>query len=267
MQQFVDHGVPETGAWNSEVRPALSRLLQHEGLASQEQVEQAIAEGTRTGERLGEVLLRWALVDELQLAGLLARQWELPLLHGEEVARDPAAHSILTAEDARSMGVVPLRWEDGVLRMVAAEPTDERLGEVRRRMPHEVAFGVVTPSTFTRLLAELEASAPATPPPATAADEDRAQGLDELIGLLDDETGRLEALRTKVEQFATIVAERDDTVRRLEHELDAGRTARVHDRLTIDRLQREVEERDRLLDLVSGKIGDAAAVLRGRSAV
>jgi len=266
MQQFVDHGVPETGAWNSEVRPALSRLLQEEGLASQEQVEQAIAEGTRTGERLGEVLLRWALVDELQLAGLLARQWELPLLHGEEVAQDPAACSILTPEDARRMGVVPMWWEDGVLRVVAADPTDERLGEVRRRMPHEVAFGVVTPSTFTRLLADLEASAQATPY-AAATGEDSSRNFDELIGLLDDETGRLEALREKVEQFAKIVAERDDTVRRLEHELDAGRNARLHDRLTIDRLQREVEERDRLLDLVSGKIGDAAAVLRGRSVV
>src|SRR5215218_3513386 len=41
MKQFVDHGVLETGAWNSEPRPALSRLLQEERLASQEQVEQA----------------------------------------------------------------------------------------------------------------------------------------------------------------------------------------------------------------------------------
>lgn len=263
MKQFVDHAVPETGAQNSEPRPALSRLLQEERLASREQVEQAIAEGTRTGERLGEVLLRWALVDELQLAGLLARQWDLPLLHGDEVAQDPAAYSILTPEDARGMGVVPVWWEDGVLRVVAAEPTDERLGEVRRRMPHEVAFGVVTPSTFRRLLADLEAPAPQ--PAATG--EDPSRNFDELIGLLDDETGRLEALREKVEQFAKIVAERDDTVRRLEHELDAGRNARLHDRLTIDRLQREVEERDRLLDLVSGKIGDASAALRARNVV
>jgi len=163
------------------------------------------------------------------------------------------------------MGVVPLWWEDGLLRVVAAEPTDERLAEVRRRMSHEVAFGVVTPSTFRRLLADLEASALATP--SAAAGEDPFRNFDELIGLLDDETGRLEALRKKVEQFATIVAERDDTVRRLEHELDAGRNARANDRHTIDRLQRDVEERDRLLDLVSGKIADASAALRARSAV
>ena len=266
MKQIVDHAVPETGAWNSEPRPALSRLLQEERLASREQVEQAIAEGTRTGERLGEVLLRWALVDELQLAGLLARQWELPLLEGEDLAQDPAAYSILTPEDARNMGVVPVWWEDGVLRVVTAEPTDERLGEVPRRMPHEVSFGIVTPSTFRRLLGDLEASAQATPHAAAATGEDPSQNFNELIGLLDDETGRLEALREKVEQFAKIVAERDDTVRRLEHELDAGRNARAHDRLTIDRLQREVEERDRLLDLVSGKIGDASAALRARGA-
>lgn len=247
-------------------RPPLARLLREEGLVTHEQVEQALAEGERTGERLGEILLRWKVMDDRQLALQLARQWQLPFLDEHEVTPDASALAGLVG-DARRTRAVPVRCEDGLVRVAVAEPTDERLAEARARASQDVGFAVVTLGTFQQLLARIEDA------PTGAGDEvaEAPQGpsagapsrdFDALLGLLDDETARLEALRERVERFARAVAERDQVVRRLETELDAARIAREQDRLAVNRLQGEIHERDRLLDLVGGKVEELASTLR-----
>jgi Type II secretion system (T2SS), protein E, N-terminal domain len=265
MEQFGDRHATaqkiQEGVWEGEqsTRPPLARLLQEEGLATRERVEEALAEGARTGERLGEVLLRWQLVDERQLARLLARQWHLPFLDEQEVVPERAALTVLAAADAQRLAAVPVFWQDGVLRVVVAEPTEERLAEVHARIPQGVAFAVVTSGTLERLLARGEV------PPAEAAQgpsgENPVRGFDELVDLLDDETAHLHTLCERVQQFAAFVADRDQTAVRLENELDAARAAREQNLRTIDRLRAEVEERDRLLSLVSSKVEELGSAL------
>jgi hypothetical protein len=48
----IDHWAPHGG------RPPLARLLTETGLVTDEQIRAAVEEGSRTGERFGEVLLR-----------------------------------------------------------------------------------------------------------------------------------------------------------------------------------------------------------------
>jgi Type II secretion system (T2SS), protein E, N-terminal domain len=271
MEQFGDRHTVATTMWEGvregeqSSRPSLARLLQDEGLATRDQVEQALAEGERTGERLGEVLLRWRLVDEQKLGRLLARQWQLPFLEENEVAPEESALAALSAEDARRTGAVPVRWEDGVLRVVVAEPTDERLAEARACLPQEAAFAVVTPGALYRLLARLDVPATeASPAPAESAHAPPAepgQGLNELISLLDGETAHLQDLREKVQQFTALVAARDQAVERLQHELEAARASREQALITINRLRADVEQRDRLLALVSTKINELGSTL------
>lgn len=236
-------------------RPPLARLLDEEGLAAREQVEQALAEGERTGERLGEVLLRWQLVDERQLAMLLARQWQLPLLDEHELAPDATALATLPLEDARQIGAVPVRWEDGVLRVAVAEPTEERLAEARARIPREVTFGVVTHGAYTNLLTDGEQA----PTEQTPSDERR--GFDELLGSLEEETAQLSRLREQVQQFAAFIAERDQAAARLETELVAARAEREQGLQTINHLEAELQERDRLLVLVDAKAHELISAL------
>lgn len=265
MEQFGDRHATvqkiQAGAWQGEqsTRPPLARLLQEEGLATRERIEEALAEGASTGERLGEVLLRWRLVDERQLARLLARQWHLPFLDEQEVVPEPAALTVITTADAQRLAAVPVCWQDGVLRVVVAEPTEERLAEVHARIPQQVAFAVVTSGTLERLLARGKA------PPAEAAQapsgENPVRGFDELVDLLEDETAHLHTLCEKVQQFAAFVADRDRTAVRLENELDAARAAGEQSLRTIDRLRAEVEERDRLLSVVNSKVEELGSAL------
>ena len=248
-------------------RPPFARLLLEQGLVTQDQIDLALVEERRTGERFGKILLRWKLLDERQLAVLLARQWQLPFLEEAEIATDTSLFAGLAEWDAQGTGAVPVRCEDGLERVAVAEPTEQRLADVRGRALREPPFCVVTRTTLYRLLAQsADASAAAAPDATEAPHESSSEaergGFDEIVALLDDESGRLEALRGMVEQFATSVAEHDHAVRQLENELDVTRSAREHDRLTIDRLQREAEERDRLLSLVSGKIAELAAVVQ-----
>jgi len=56
------------------IRPPLGRLLAEAGVASEYELQLALAEGMGTGERLGEVLLRRGWIDECGLARLLAQQ-------------------------------------------------------------------------------------------------------------------------------------------------------------------------------------------------
>jgi MshEN domain len=268
-------------------RPPLARLLEEEGLTAREQIERALTEGERTGERLGEVLLRWQLVDERQLALVLARQWQLSFLDEHELAPEANALAMLPAEEARQIGAVPVHWKDEVLRVVVVEPTEDRLAQARARIPEELAFGVVTHGAFTRLLSQKELAA-ADPvaerftddaqPPAEEMPSDQRPGFEELLGSLDDETQQLSRLRGQIQQFADFVAGRDQTAARLEiqlaerdqraaqleTELVTVRADREQDLRTINQLEAELQERERLLVLVDAKTQELVSALGAR---
>lgn len=275
------------GEGEPPARPPLARLLEEEGLTAREQIERALTEGERTGERLGEVLLRWQLVDERQLALLLARQWQLSFLDEHELSPEAEALAILSTEEARQIGAVPVRWEDEFLRVVVVEPTDDRLAEARARIPANVTFGVVTHGAFTNLLSQKEvavaepttehATDSAEPPMDGAPSSDRPR-FEELLGSLDDETEQLSRLRGQIQQFAAFVAERDQAAARLETqlaerdqraawletELVTARAEREQDLRTINHLEAEVQDRDRLLVLVDAKAHELVSALGAR---
>lgn len=268
MEPITNHQPPRDGMQEVEplLRPPLARLLREDGLVTYEQVDRALTEGERTGERLGEILLRRGLLDERQLAVLLARQWQLPFIDEGQARVDDTTPPVLSAEDARRIRAVPVRCQDGLVRVVVVEPTEERLAEVRSHWSQEVTFGVVARTSFECLLAALDEPPDAAEKnpqaPQQPADGAEDRGLDNLLALLDDETGHLEALRGTVRQFAAGVSEHERKVRQLESDVEAERNARAHDRLAIERLRKEAEERGRLLDVVRSKVDELAGALR-----
>jgi hypothetical protein len=223
-------------------RPSLARLLDEEGVASRDQVEDALAEGARTGERLGEVLLRRAVVDEIHLARLLARQWGLPFAEEQHLEPNQQALALLAHDQARALGAVPVGWEQGVLRVAVAEPTDERLGEVRLRLGGEVHFAVVAGSVLERLLARVEASRSETHAGETAPAGPSLAVLAELVDELDQGTAKVLSVRGRLDQLAADIFEREQAVARSESELAEARRARDQAQDTIDQLQRELVE-------------------------
>src|SRR6185437_8318874 len=80
------------------LRPSLASLMVDEGVATSEQLEQALAEGQQTGERLGEVVLRHGWINEAGLAGLIARQWDLSFVALSAISVDESARALLSRE-------------------------------------------------------------------------------------------------------------------------------------------------------------------------
>jgi hypothetical protein len=286
-QQAIADRIQRVREGEPPARPPLARLLEEEGLTAREQIERALAEGERTGERLGEVLLRWQLVDERQLALLLARQWRLSFLDEHELAPEANALAMLTAEEARQIGAVPVHWKDEVLRVVVVEPTEDRLAEAAARIPENVAFGVVTHGAFTRLLSQTELVGDdsvtervtdGAQRPVEETPSDERPGFEELLASLDDETEQLARLRGQIQQFADFVAtrdqaaarletqlaERDQRAAQLETELVTARAEREQGLRTINQLEAERQERDRLLALVDAKAHELVSALGAR---
>jgi type IV pilus assembly protein PilB len=111
------------------------------------QLEEALLEQTKSGVRLGEILVAAGALDENQLAEVLASQFQLPLADLRRERPDPDALKAISESVARGLQVVPLRRVDGVLEMLVADPARPDLRqELERTTKSKVAFFVAAPS-------------------------------------------------------------------------------------------------------------------------
>jgi hypothetical protein len=139
-------------------RPSLASLMAEEGIASKEQLEEALAEGQQTGERLGEVVLRRGWTTEAALANLIARQWDLTFIARSLIAVDHDTQARLSRADAKELGVCPVSTSDGTQLVAVADPSEERFGAVREALNGHCTFVVTTPSALAQLIEELPES-------------------------------------------------------------------------------------------------------------
>ena len=238
-------------------RPSLATLLAEAGVASEEQLRLATAEGMGSGERLGEVVLRRGWIDEQGLAQVLARQWQLPFLADEAARLAPRAPRLLPAELARALAACPVEAAAPLLALV--EPSEERFASLAAALGDlEIGFAVVTPGTLARLCDELErtereaASASARQAAEEAAEVEQ---LELLAAAIDEATRALAGLRAQV-------AELSERRQREEVELERyrERLAQLEDERTQAR-----EERHRLEEVL-GHQRELLATLRERLA-
>ena len=71
----------------------LGTLVHRAGLVPVDRLEAALAEGAETGRRLGEILIARGLLEERQVAELIAGQKGLPFVELHPHAVDPAARA------------------------------------------------------------------------------------------------------------------------------------------------------------------------------
>jgi type IV pilus assembly protein PilB len=129
----------------------LGQLLVASGAIPQEELDAALAEQRRTGERLGYVLVRRGLAAE-QVARALAKQLRLP--HATAPLQpDPAALRLLDGALAARLRVVPLSSSDRVLRVAMADPLDmAALEDLRFRTGRRVEPAIATPAAVEAAL-------------------------------------------------------------------------------------------------------------------
>lgn len=237
-------------------RPSLATLLAEAGVASEDQLRLATAEGMESGERLGEVVLRRGWIDEQGLAQVLARQWQLPFLANEAARLVPHAPQLLPAELARALAACPV--EAATLLFALAEPSEERFASLAAALGDlELGFAVVTPGTLARLCDELERAERETASAPHEATEDAAEAelVEPLAAAIEDATRAVAALPGQV---AKLSERRQRETAELERSRE--RVARLEDERTQAR-----EERQRLEEAL-GQQRELLATLRERLA-
>jgi type IV pilus assembly protein PilB len=100
----------------------LGQMLSASGAITAEDLTAGLAEQSRTGERLGTVLVRRG-ADAEHVARILARQLRLPYASAPLQA-DPAALKLLDRSLATRLRVVPLSLTERGLRLAMADPLD-----------------------------------------------------------------------------------------------------------------------------------------------
>ncbi|MEO8479561.1 MAG: type IV-A pilus assembly ATPase PilB [Gemmatimonadota bacterium] len=107
----------------------LGDLLLTEGLVSPAQLQAALVEQKSTSHRLGFILVKQGVVDELELTKVLARQFRMPAVDLSKFEVDPRLIPLIPPDLAAKRVVLPLRREGRTLTVAVADPTDQGLLE------------------------------------------------------------------------------------------------------------------------------------------
>ena len=159
-----DGGAPRTH-WQRPDAP-LGTLIFREGLLSAEQLEESLGEAVKTGKRLGQVLVDKGLLQESQVARIIAKQKNLGFVDLAELHVDSDTARLLPHETAWLHHALPIAVEDDVLVVAVEDPTDEEaLATVKTALGREAKFVVATRSEILRVLDELSGLRPPQPVP------------------------------------------------------------------------------------------------------
>jgi type IV pilus assembly protein PilB len=104
------------------VRKKIGECLVQAGLITEDDLRVALAEGKRTGERLGVVLVRMNLATEKQIAKALALQLGFPYVNLDEHPPDPAAVVLIPKEVSLKRVCVAVSLEKNLLTVAMSDP-------------------------------------------------------------------------------------------------------------------------------------------------
>ena len=104
------------------MRKKIGECLIQAGLITEDDLQTALAEHKRTGERLGAVLVRMNLATEKQIAKALALQLGFPYVNLAENPPDPTAVVLIPKDVALKRICVAVRLEKNLLTVAMSDP-------------------------------------------------------------------------------------------------------------------------------------------------
>jgi type IV pilus assembly protein PilB len=104
------------------VRKKIGECLIQAGLITEEDLQYALAEHRRTGDRLGAVLVRMRLATEKQIAKALAYQLGFPFVNLSENLPEPSAVVLIPKDVALKRVCVAVKLERNLLTVAMADP-------------------------------------------------------------------------------------------------------------------------------------------------
>ena len=100
------------------------QLLQEEGMVTQEQIDEATSHLAADGSTIVDQLITDGAVSEENLLAMLATQFGMDFVNIDDKALDTELASVVSAEDARKYGIVPLRKDGDSLTVAVKDPLD-----------------------------------------------------------------------------------------------------------------------------------------------
>jgi type IV pilus assembly protein PilB len=111
------------------VRKKIGECLIQAGLITEQDLQVALAEQARTGERVGAVLVRLNMATEKQITKAVAYQLGFPYVSLIDEPPDPAAIRLLTRDGAQQRVCVAVRLEKNLLTVALSDPLQQSLVE------------------------------------------------------------------------------------------------------------------------------------------
>ena len=97
-------------------------ILLERGLINREQLDRAIEEQNRTGERLDHVMVRLGLVSSSAVLEVIGHQFALPIVDLDAIDVDPEVLQLLPLKLVFKQRCVPIARSDGTLRIATCDP-------------------------------------------------------------------------------------------------------------------------------------------------
>ncbi len=132
----------------------LGDLLLSQKLVTREQLAEALREQRTTHQRLGYVLVKQGVIDELELTKVLARQYRMPAVDLSQFEVDPKILRLIPADLALKRMVLPLKREGRTLTCAVADPADHGLLEDLKFITRFDLFPVLAGEQTLRALLE-----------------------------------------------------------------------------------------------------------------
>src|SRR5947208_1292358 len=119
----------------------LGDLLVAEGLITEAQLRQALAEQKGKTEKLGSILARLGFITEEQLIGFLSRQYGIPSITLTNIDVDTETLRLVPAPIARKYEILPVKRIGGTLTLAMADPTNVGASDLHWE-PYEKHFRI-----------------------------------------------------------------------------------------------------------------------------
>jgi hypothetical protein len=148
------NGTMANPAWEPGQAP-LGTLIFRAGLLTEEQIQDSLREGERTGKRLGEVLVERGLLSEKEVTRLLAKQRGVEFVDLEARPLDPNAAQLLRTETARRYRALPFAFENGTPLVAVTDVADEMTARaVQEELARDVRFVLAGQQDLAGAIAE-----------------------------------------------------------------------------------------------------------------
>ena len=131
----------------------IGECLRQAGIVTETDLQSALGEQKRSGERLGSVLVRMGLATERQIAKALAYQLGFPYLDLAEHPPDAAAVALIPKEIALARGCIVVAVERNVLTVAMSDPLMFTLvQDLEFRTGHRIKQAVATRDEIVRAI-------------------------------------------------------------------------------------------------------------------